>query len=448
MLPPLAEGDRPTLVALEPKGHQTQPPARYTEASLVKALEERGIGRPSTYASIIDTIEDRGYVFKKGSALVPSVTAFVVTQLLETHFGHLVDYEFTARMEDQLDQIASGDQEAIPYLRRFYHGNGEPGLYGMVHTGLEEIDAREVNAVPIGVTEDGVAIEARPGRYGPYLRAGDKTASIPEDLPLDELTVDKAVELLEAPSDDRALGVDPDTGKPVLIRKGRFGPYVQLGEADGEEKPKTASLLRSMTPESVTLEDALRLLTLPRVIGEHPDGGPVTARLGRYGPYLSWGEENRTLEHEEQLFTLTLDEAIEVLKQPRRRRGQRAPAAPLKELGPDPVSGGPIVVKDGRYGPYVTDGETNASLKRDDDVASLTLARAAELLQARREAGPAKRTRARAKSGAKKTTAKSTAKTKRTAAKKTGAKKPAPKKRAAKETTSDAEVPAPEQPPA
>jgi DNA topoisomerase I len=395
-LPPLAEGDALDVASIEARGHQTQPPPRYTEASLVKSLEEQGVGRPSTYASIIGTIQERGYVWKKGTALVPSFVAFSVVGLLERHFEDLVDYEFTARMEDDLDEIANGEQQAVPYLRRFYFGNGQVGLHAMVTDRLNEIDARDVNSIPLGTDSAGEEIVIRVGRYGPYLQRGEDRAAIPEDLAPDELTIERAEELLSAPSGDRPLGTDPSTGLPVVVRAGRFGPYVQLGEANGAgEKPRTASLLKTMSPEEVTLAEALRLLELPRVVGVDPgDGQEIIALNGRYGPYLKRGEETRSLDTEEQLFSVTLDEALALFAEPKRRRGQRAAAAPLRELGPDPASGEQIVLRAGRYGPYVTDGTTNASLRKDDDVDGLTVARAAELLAERRERGPAKKTRA------------------------------------------------------
>jgi DNA topoisomerase-1 len=419
-LPQLAEGTALDVVDLEPKGHTTQPPARYTEASLVKALEEMGVGRPSTYASIIGTIQDRGYVWKKGSALVPSFVAFAVVTLLEQHFADLVDYAFTARMEDDLDEIASGGQESIPWLRRFYFGNGREGLHDLVHERLGEIDAREVNSIPLaGGDGDGIVI--RVGRYGPYLQRGEETVSIPEDLAPDELTPERAEELLTAPSSDRMLGEDPESALPVYVKAGRFGPYVQLGELeDGAEKPKTASLFKDMSPETVTLEDALRLLSLPRVLGTHPDDGEeIVALNGRYGPYIKKGSDTRSLDAEEQLFTVDLDAALALLAEPKRRRGQRAAAAPLRELGPDPASGEKVVVKDGRFGPYVTDGTTNASLRKGDTVDDITIERAAELLEERRQKAPVKKAAKRTKKAAKKK--KVTAK-KATAAKKTAKK--------------------------
>jgi DNA topoisomerase-1 len=429
-LPPLAVGDRPALTGLEPKDHETQPPARYTEASLVKALEELGVGRPSTYASIIETIQDRGYVGRKGTALVPSFTAFAVVGLLEQHFGDLVDYDFTARMEDGLDEIAAGREEQLPWLTRFYFGNGQPGLHTMVHDRLADIDAREINSIPIGADDQGEPVVVRVGRYGPYVQRGEDKASIADDLPPDELTVERALELLAAGNAGRVLGTDPETGLPVIARAGRYGPYVQRGELDpdgGGDKPKTASLFKDMSLESVTLDDALRLLSLPRSLGADPaDGQEVTVQNGRYGPYVKKGTDSRSLGAEAELFTVTLDRALALLAQPKRGRGAAPAAPPLRELGPDPVSGQPIVLKDGRFGPYVTDGEVNASLRKDDDVETITPARAAALLQERREREPVKRRGAR-KAAAKKTPAKKKA----TAKKKVAAKK----KAAAKETT-------------
>ena len=400
-LPALAVGDTVTAEALEPKDHATQPPPRYTEASLVKALEEMGVGRPSTYASIIATIQDRGYVWKKGSALVPSYTAFAVVNLLESHFGDLVDYAFTARMEDDLDGIAGGAKEAQPWLSKFYFGNagsaaaeadnGHSGLRDMVKERLEAIDPRAINSIPLGTDPDGKEIVVRVGRYGPYLSRDGETAAVPENIAPDELTVEKAMELLATPSGDRVLGTDPATDLPVIARAGRFGPYVQLGEADSssKKKPHTASLLKNMNVEAVTLDDALRLLTLPRSLGKDPvDGVEITVQNGRYGPYVKKGTDSRSLEYEEQLFTLSLDDALAVLAQPKARGRRGTAAPPLKELGDDPVSKKPMVVKEGRFGPYVTDGETNASLRSGDDVESLTPERGAQLLQDRRDKGP------------------------------------------------------------
>jgi len=438
-LPALATGDAVSTVGLDPQGHETQPPARYTEASLVKALEDLGVGRPSTYASIIGTIQDRGYVWKKGSALVPSFTAFSVIGLLEDHFANLVDYGFTAAMEDTLDNIATGEQEAIPYLSSFYFGepNGAGasqvlGLKNAVSQRLDEIDPREVNSIPLGADEHGEPVIVRVGKYGPYVQRGEDRASLPEDLAPDELTVARALQILETGSEERTLGDDPDTGLPVLARNGRFGPYVQLGEAvDGGDKPKTASLFKSMSVEGVDLDTALRLLTLPRTIGAHPETqDEIVAANGRYGPYIKSGKDTRSLETEDQLFSITLDEALAVLAQPK-LRGRGAAAAPLRELGADPASGSPVVVKDGRFGPYVTDGETNASLRTGDKVESITIERAAELLADRRAAGPAKK-KAKKKAAPKKAGAKKAGAKKAAAKKKPAPKESAKKKAAAK----------------
>jgi DNA topoisomerase-1 len=397
-LPQVVENDPLTVLRLAPAEHSTRPPARYTEASLVKELEDREIGRPSTYASIIGTILDRGYVFKKGTALVPSFLAFAVVTLLERHFGQLVDYEFTARMEDVLDAIARGEAERVPWLRRFYFGaNGDRGLKSLV-SDIGDIDARDVSSFPLAGTD----IVVRVGRYGPYLERDGQRVNVPEDLAPDELTIEKAEELLSQPNGDVVLGTDPGTGRVLVAKAGRFGPYVteQLGEAlpassgPASAKPRSSSLLKSMSLDSVTLDDAVRLLSLPRTLGEL-DGETVTVQNGRYGPYAKKGSDSRSLESEDQLFTLTLAEAKELFAQPKTRgRGARAAAPPLRELGDDPATGKPMVIKDGRFGPYVTDGETNASLRKGDDVATVTIERAAELLADRRAAAPAPRRRA------------------------------------------------------
>ena len=386
-LPNLAERDSVELRALEPQGHETSPPARYTEATLVRTLEELGIGRPSTYASILGTILDRGYVFKRGTALVPAFLAFSVVALLEKHFGRLVDYDFTASMEDDLDRIASGDEHRVEWLGRFYFGDGTGGLHELV-SDLGAIDAREINSLEIG---DGIVL--RVGRYGPYLERDGQRASVPEELAPDELTVERAEELLSQPSGDRELGTHPETGLPIVARTGRYGPYVtEVLPEDSKEKPRTASLFKTMSLDTVTLDDALRLLQLPRVVGVAEDGEEIVARNGRYGPYIQKEKESRSLESEEQLFTIDLPGALAVLAQPRQRRGQRSAATkPLRELGTDPVGGKEIVLKEGRFGPYVTDGETNASLRKGDDPETVTLDRAVELLAERRAKGPAKR---------------------------------------------------------
>ncbi len=386
-LPPMAEGDGIELVAIDTAGHDTQPPRRYNEASLVQRLEELGVGRPSTYASIMSRIQDAGYVFKKGQALIPTFTAFAVVTLLEQSFPNLVDYEFTARMEDDLDRIASGDEDRVPWLTRFYLG--ESGLKATIEERLGSIDARAINSIPIGVDSEGREIVARVGRYGPYVERGEDRGSIPEDVAPDELTVAVATELIESQGKgDKILGTDPDSGLTVLARTGRFGPYVQLGEQEegSKSKPKRASLLKDMDLDALSLDDALKLLSLPRVVGPDDQGVPIEALNGRYGPYIQRGTDRRSLESEDQLFTVTREEALALLAEPPRRRGQqRASAGPLKELGEDPVSKKPVTVRNGRYGPYVTDGIVNASLRKSDTPEAITLERAAELLQARRD---------------------------------------------------------------
>jgi len=428
ILPTLAEGDSVRIDNAEAKSHATQPPARFTDASLVKKMEELGIGRPSTYASVISTIQDRGYVWKKGPALVPSFTAFAVVRLLEEHFGNLVDYGFTASMEDGLDAIAGGSEEALPWLSRFYFGHDSDGQTGFglrdaVTEHLGDIDPVEINSIPLGSDpQSGDVIMVRVGKYGPYIKRGDETASIREDMLPDELTIERAVELLEAPQGDRSVGTDPETGLEIFVKAGRFGPYVQVGELVDGEKPKTASLLSTMNPDELTFEEALKLLSLPRLVGTDPESGEeILALNGRYGPYLSKAKDSRSLDTEDQLFSVTLDEALALFAQPK-RRGRGVAKPPLKELGPDPASGEPIVVKDGRFGPYVTDGTTNASLRVGDSIEDITIERAVELLEIRRAAGPAKkRTK---KAAAKKTTKKSV---KKATAKKAAAKKTAKK---------------------
>jgi DNA topoisomerase-1 len=383
-LPNVAEGDSVKLLGLEPQGHETNPPARFTEATLVRTLEELGIGRPSTYASIIGTILDRGYVFKKGSALVPSFVAFSVVDLLENHFKRYVDYDFTAAMEDDLDKIASGEEDRSAWLNRFYFGDGAPGLHDLVED-LGAIDAREVNSFQIPRSD----ITVRVGRYGPYLERGEQRANIPEGIAPDELTIEKAEELLAQPSGERELGPHPETGRQIVARSGRYGPYVsEVLDEGAKEKPRTASLFKSMSLDTITLDDAVQLLTLPRVVGAAPDGEEVTVQNGRYGPYVQKGKESRSLASEEQLLTVDLDQALAVLAQPRERRGRGQAKPPLAELGDDPTTGKKIVVKEGRFGPYVTDGETNASLRQGDDPEGLTQERALELLAERRAKGP------------------------------------------------------------
>ncbi len=435
-LPRLTEGQAVTATELSAEGHATTPPARYTEASLVKALEELGIGRPSTYASIINTIQERGYVWKRGSALVPSWVAFAVVGLLEQHFGRLVDYDFTAVMEDELDAIAAGSQRRTEWLSGFYFGAEQGstqsvarsgGLKKLVGINLEEIDARQINSIPLFSDDDGRDVVVRVGRYGPYLErqvpAAEGTAeegaaqraNLPEDLPPDELSPQIAEKLFATPLEGRSLGTDPVTGHEILAKDGRYGPYVTevLPESEqdgpdagksgknkagktksdkkGKVKPRTGSLMKSMSLDSVTLDDALRLLSLPRVVGTDPETGEeITAQNGRYGPYLKRGTDSRSLIDEEQIFTVTLDEARRIYAEPKRRGRQAAPKSPLRELGTDPVSGNTMVIKDGRFGPYVTDGEgVNASLRRGDAVEALEDDRAAELLAEKRAKGPA-----------------------------------------------------------
>ncbi|MCX4448372.1 type I DNA topoisomerase [Streptomyces sp. NBC_01789] len=450
-LPQVTEGDALSADEISVDGHATKPPARYTEASLVKELEEREIGRPSTYASIIGTILDRGYVFKKGTALVPSFLSFAVVNLLEKHFGRLVDYDFTARMEDDLDRIARGEAQSVPWLKRFYFGtqegddaagagagaasdagNGDGdhlgGLKELV-TDLGAIDAREISSFPVGND-----IKLRVGRYGPYIERGEKDseghqrADVPEDLAPDELSVEYAEELLAKPSGDFELGADPVSGNQIIAKDGRYGPYVTEVLPEGTPKtgknavkPRTASLFKSMSVDTVTLADALKLMSLPRVVGEDAEGVEITAQNGRYGPYLKKGTDSRSLTSEDQIFDITLEEALAIYAQPK-QRGRAAAKPPLKELGTDPVSGSPVVVKDGRFGPYVTDGETNATLRTGDSVEDITPERGYELLAEKRAKGPAKKKTAK-KAAAKKAPAKKAAATKKTAAKKTVAKK-------------------------
>ena len=351
----------------------------------MQRLEELGVGRPSTYASIMTTIQDRGYVWKKGAALVPTFTAFGVVALLEQHFPQLVDYSFTAAMEDDLDRIAAGEEESVPWLSEFYFG--DDGLKNKVATRLDEIDPRAVGSIPIGVDESGSDVVARIGRYGPYVQIGEERASIPGDLAPDELTVAKAIELVQTQNaGDKIFGTDPGSGLVVLGKTGRFGPYVQLGETEegSKDKPKRSSLFKNMSLDELSLDTALELLSLPRTVGVDAEGVEIIALNGRYGPYIQRGSDRRSLESEEQLFTLTVEEALALLAEPPKRRGQRAAAA-LKELGDDPVSGKPVTVRNGRFGPYVTDGEVNASLRQGDSPETIDIARAADLLAARRE---------------------------------------------------------------
>ena len=429
-LPAMTEGQDLAALGAQASGHETTPPPRYTEASLVKALEEREIGRPSTYAAIMSTISDRGYVDHRGQALVPTWLAFAVTRLLEENFADLVDYDFTASMEADLDRIAAGQEDRVDWLTRFYFGRGDPGaetpaptddggaehgLRALVEN-LGDIDARAVNSIDIG---EGITV--RVGRYGPYLEDSEgKRANVPADVAPDELTVARARELFERAADDgRELGIDPATGRMIIARDGRYGPYVtevlpepeaapeenaEDGKTDKPKKrttrrartsrgpkPRTASLLKTMDLSTVTLEQALDLLNLPRVVGQDAEGVDITVHNGRYGPYLKKGADSRSLESEDQIFTVTLDQALELFAQPKRRRGRAAARAPPRELGTDPDTGRPVVIKDGRFGPYVTDGQTNVTLRRGDDPATVTPERAYELLTDKRAKGPAKK---------------------------------------------------------
>ena len=447
-LPKLSVGVPLDVLRTQAGGHETSPPARYTEATLVKAMEEKGIGRPSTYAATVGTIQDRGYVNSRGTALIPTWLAFAVTRLLEEHFSKLVDYDFTASMEEDLDRIANGEEQRIDWLKRFYFGeestSGE-GLRQLVDD-LGEIDAREISTIPIG---EGIVV--RVGRYGPYVEettpagvdaaTGEiadgatgqvRRATINDNVAPDEMTPAMARELLEAAADDgRVLGQDPGTGRDIVAKAGRYGPYVtevlpeEVAALKGKSKvkPRTASLFKDMDLASLDIDTALQLLTLPRTIGKDPaEGEEITAQNGRYGPYLKKGTDSRSIQSESQLFTITLEEAMAIYAQPKQHG--RAAVAPLKELGDDPVSGKPMVVKEGRFGAYVTDGETNATLRKDDQPETITPERGAELLAEKRARGPVTRKRA----------AKKTVK-KKTATNKTATKKAATKKSAAKSAT-------------
>ncbi|MFM7263614.1 MAG: type I DNA topoisomerase [Acidimicrobiales bacterium] len=444
LLPPLEEGQQVDVREWTDTSHTTSPPARYTEASLVKELEAKGIGRPSTWAATISTMVDRGhYVWKKGTALVPTWTAFSVVRLLRDNFETLVDYEFTAHVEEDLDGIARGEQQKDRWLHTFYFGDDEEkGLRDIVAARLDSIDAAEVNTFPLGTHPDtGEAVIVKPGLYGPYVRCGENTASVPDQMAPDELTLEAAVNLLKAPKGDVPIG--EWQGHPVFAKSGRYGPYVQWGTADeppaGLEKPKMASLFKTMNIDRITMQDATDLLSLPRTVGVDPaDGEAVTAQNGRYGPYVSKGKESRSLQTEEQLLTVSLEDALALLAQPRTfGRGRAAPKPPLREFGNDPVSGKPVVGKEGRFGDYVTDGETNAGLTRGDRMESMTNERAYELLQLRRDyiaenGGPKKKAGARRAPATKKAGAKKPA-ARKSPAKKSGAKKKAaPKKEAAK----------------
>ena len=456
LLPELSEREAVAAEELKSVSHTTQPPARFTEASLTRTLEERGIGRPSTYASIIDTIQEREYVFKKGNALVPSWTAFAVIRLLEEHLGNLVNYEFTAKMEDYLDSISRNEAEHLEYLKGFYHGEGPQdgvGLKPLLEHKTQEIDPRQACQYSLGLPTSGDYMDevvVRVGRFGPFLEQADRRAGIPETLAPDELTMDAALELLsKQAAGDEPLGVDPATGKPVFVKQGRFGPYVQLGNQEDEEK-KNASLLKGMELADVNLELALKLLTLPRNLGNHPQSEEeVIAHNGRYGPYIKCGSETRSLPETIGLLDVNLEQALVLLSQPKTGRGGRTAVKkePLQTLANSPVTGNPIQLLDGRYGPYVTDGETNASLPKGTEVSELTFEMAIQLLEARAAMGGTKKKKGKgaatkkAASPAKKKKAKGadeeTGETK-VAAKKKGATKKktaAAKKKAVKKTS-------------
>ncbi|MCB0336288.1 MAG: DNA topoisomerase I, partial [Bdellovibrionales bacterium] len=438
ILPPLKEKDSLNFKNLEALEHETKPPARYTEGSLIKELERLGIGRPSTWATIVDVVLSRNYAFKKGSALVPTFLAMVLTSLMERYFETLVDYDFTAKLEDDLDAIARGEADNQKYLANFYHGNGHPGLDGLVKFGEENIDPRDVCGFPIGTGTNGKAMQVRIGRYGPFLTNEETTAGIPEILAPDELTVPKAQELLEdAARGPQSMGAHPEDGKPVYLKTGRYGPYVQWGDQEegSEEKPKMASLLTGMLPDDVTLEIAVKLLSLPRILGKHPESKEeIQASNGRYGPYIKCGSDTRSLSDDYSPLDVTLEDALYLLAQPK-RRGRGAAKKPLKEFGLHPVSEKPIVVKTGQFGPYVTDGTLNASIPTGRDIQSLTMEDAINLLDARAvkvaekeaeeeaekalgddEEAPAKKSTAKKKTSTKK---KSASKTKSKAKKKT-----------------------------
>ncbi len=436
LLPAMQEKQQLDCRALEPKSHTTQSPARFTEASLTRTLEERGIGRPSTYASIIDTIQQRDYVFKKGNALVPSWIAFSVIRLLEDHFGALVDYDFTAQMEDYLDEISRDEKGFVEYLKQFYFGE-VTGLKPLLKSKIEEIDPRVSSRFTLGTPEQGEFREevfVRVGRYGPFIEQGERKASIPEEIPPDEINLERALVMLEeSAKGDEPLGHCPTTGKPVYIKSGRFGPYIQLGHPEDEDKPKNAGLLKGMAVEDVTLELALQLLSLPRALGEHPDmKEPIVAANGPYGPYVKCGKETRSLTAEMSPIDVTFEQAIELLSKPKTGGRGRAKKEPLKTFDVSPVTGNPVQLLDGSYGPYVADGETNASLPRDAKVEELTFEAALDLLAIRAAAGGSKKKKKPTKKAATKSAAKkATTKTTKKAAKKTTAKKSTTKKKTA-----------------
>jgi DNA topoisomerase-1 len=428
ILPEMKEGDAIDCRELEAKEHKTLPPARFTEASLVKELETAGIGRPSTYASIIDTIQRREYTFKEGSALVPTFLAFAVVNLLDRHFPDLVDSTFTARLEDDLDSISRGEEDSLSHLKEFYFGNGTPGLRQQLDAKVNGIDPREVCTIPLGEHE-GEPVVVRVGRYGPFLQKGEDTAPIPDNEAPGDMTLERGLEILSRPRGPRSLGTDPETGLEVSVREGRFGPYVQLGELeDAKEKPKTQSLLKSMDSSSIDFETALQLLRLPRVVGQDEDGVDVTAAYGRYGAYIKRGSDTRSLEDENELFTLSIEKALELLKQP--KKGRRRGSEPLKILGESKDLGAEVRVMKGPYGVYVTDGTTNATVPKGVDPQQVSLQQAEDLIKERMARGPVRR---RKKAGGKKAGTRKT--TTRKTTRKTAGKKSAKKRSSTKKTT-------------
>jgi DNA topoisomerase-1 len=452
LLPVLKVGDAVPVLSLDPNGHETSPPARYTEASIVKKLEELGIGRPSTWASIIQTVQDRGYVWKKAQALVPTWTAFAVVGLLEQHFTGLVDYQFTAGVEEDLDEIAQKKLAKDKWLHDFYFGliaegregdAKELGLKRLIENNIAGIDAAVINSFSIGADPTtGEVIVVKPGKFGPYVKRGDENASVPDSLTPDELTLEMALRLLAMPKSDEPIG--ELNGLPVFAKNGRFGPYVQWGTQDvpppGFEKPKMVSLFKTMVLDRITMVDAEQLLTLPRTLGVDPaDGEPITAQNGKFGPYLQKVKDYRTIENEEKLLTITLDEALSIYALPkvfRRGRAASTNSGPMREFGSDPASGRPVVAKDGKFGVYVTDGEVNASLGKGDRLEDMLPERAYELLAVRREVmiekGLVPGQKSPSKRGApKKAAVKKPAAKKAAAPKKAAAKKPAKKKAAA-----------------
>jgi len=442
ILPSVKEGEAVTADEITAEEHATTPPARLTEASLVKTLEESGIGRPSTYASIIDTILRREYSFKKGTALVPTFTAFAVVSLMEEHLSYLIDLNFTAKMEDTLDAISRGDYESLPYLNSFYHGNGSTGLRPLLDEKAEKIDPREICTIPIGEDEAGRGIQVRVGRYGPFVQRGETTAPVPEQTCPDELTVEYAGKLLEAKARaDEPMGTHPETGEPIYVKTGRFGPYVQLGDPDPEDKkkkPKMVSLLKGMSPETLTFETALKLASLPRVVGQDADGNDITAYNGRYGPYIKRGDDTRSLTADDDLLEIGVARCLELLAQEKRGRGQRAPAKPIKVFEKvEDLDGVEVRLLDGRYGPYVTDGDINASLPRDFPVPNeLTESQAVELIERQRERKGSRKKKAKKKAAKKKAAKKKAAKKKSASKKKATKKKVTKQKTAAKKKAS------------